>query len=53
VRPEQKAPELAPEPSGPNNVPDTTHPPAHVPAPPPKGEACTNRTTKCVVPNNR
>ena len=53
VRPEQKAPELAPEPSGPNNVPDTTHPPAHVPAPPPKGEACTNRTTKCAVPNNR
>jgi len=35
--------ELASEPSGPNNVPSTTHPPAHVPDNPPKESSCTSR----------
>ena len=53
-----KKAELAPEPSGPNNVPDTTH---HSrtsfprPPPTPKGGQGTStyRHTRCAAPNNR
>ena len=48
-KPEQKTP----EPSGPNNVPDTTHPIRHFPRPNPKRKNQYSQPTEQPVPNNR
>jgi hypothetical protein len=56
---QQEGPELkaieqkTPEPSGPNNVPGTTHQLHHVPQPAPKDKAGTCERNRCAVPNNR